>query len=293
MILEEFVAGNDGIVSSELLSANGHSPHEAARAVQSGRLLRVRRGWFALPGAPRPLVDAVSAGGRLSCVSVLRRHGVWSMRDWRPHVRTGRHSGHSPGQREAARSGLVVHRAHSDEPLGAAAEDPFDVALRHAVRCQPMLDAVASLDSAVNTGIMSIGDLAWVLDPLPSRLRRLHDLVDGSCQSGLETKARLGLRAINVPHRLQVEIEGVGHVDIVIGDRLVLELDGWQWHSAKKDFEEDRRRDLLLARLGYLVIRVSYQQVSYGWNAVMATVQSLIARGEHRWAPRHGRRVVC
>jgi very-short-patch-repair endonuclease len=290
MTIEEFIARNDGVVSSDMLRTHGLSPEVAARAVRSGGLVRVSRGWFALPGAPHQFVQAVSAGGRLSCVSVLRQYGVWSVNDRRPHVRTGRHSGHSPGMRDAARVGLVVHRAHVDEPLGAAATDGFEVALRHAVRCQPALDATASLDSALNIGILSVAEIAGALDPLPARCRRLLDLVDGRCQSGLETKARLGLRALNVPHRLQVPIEGVGHVDELIGDRLVLELDGWEWHSKKRDFEKDRRRDLVLARLGYLVIRVSYHQVSFEWHAVIATIRGVVARAEHRWAPRHGGR---
>ena len=43
--------------------------------------------------------------------------------------------------------------------------------------------------------------------------------------------------------------------------RLVLEVDGWEWHRERARFEEDRRRELVHAAAGYQVIRASGLQV--------------------------------
>ncbi|TIH38253.1 type IV toxin-antitoxin system AbiEi family antitoxin domain-containing protein [Subtercola vilae] len=76
-------------------------------------------------------------------------------------------------------------------------------------------------------------------------------------------------------------------VDLVIGDRLVLELDGRQWHSTEAAFAEDRRRDLLLHERGCLVIRLTYAQVMFEWPRVEALIRALVGRQEHSWSAGH------
>ncbi|GLK18879.1 endonuclease domain-containing protein [Herbiconiux flava] len=85
--------------------------------------------------------------------------------------------------------------------------------------------------------------------------------------------------------RSQVQIEGVGRVDLLLGDRLVLELDGYRWHSSRTGFEEDRHRDLELARRGYRVLRLSWRQVTFDWDAYEGVTMRLVRAGEHRWPP--------
>jgi very-short-patch-repair endonuclease len=97
------------------------------------------------------------------------------------------------------------------------------------------------------------------------------------------------LRRLNIRDRPQARIDGVGRVDLLIGDRLVLELDGRGWHSSEEAFEEDRRRDLALLERGYLVIRVSYNQVMTQWDWIERVIRQLVALNEHRWAARHRR----
>ncbi|MDO9398169.1 MAG: DUF559 domain-containing protein [Herbiconiux sp.] len=94
---------------------------------------------------------------------------------------------------------------------------------------------------------------------------------------------RVSLLGRRVRVRSQVPIAGVGHVDVVVGDRLVLELDGYRYHSRKEDFEEDRRRDLALHRLDHRVVRLSYDQVTWQWQACEQVLLDLIRRREHLW----------
>ncbi|MCS5718507.1 endonuclease domain-containing protein [Herbiconiux sp. CPCC 205763] len=291
MDILEFTHHQGAVASAAHLHSAGFSPADITRSLRRGELERVTRGWLAAAGASSPAIGAIRLGGRISCLDVLRAHRVWAIRDPHPHISAGRHSGHSPSAADGrhSRTPTVIHRALPAQPLGLTAFDPLPVALGHAVMCQPWMDAVASLDSALNRGDLSTFQLADLLDPLPARYARFFDMVDAGSESGLETKARLSLRAATIRYRTQVTITGAGIVDNLIGDRLVLELDGWEWHSKKEDFERDRMKDLVLHSLDFRVVRLSYEQVTLGWQAAFEVVRSLVARGEHRWSGRQRR----
>jgi very-short-patch-repair endonuclease len=52
--------------------------------------------------------------------------------------------------------------------------------------------------------------------------------------------------------------------------RLVVEIDGFQYHSSRKAFERDRRRDAELAAAGYRVIRITWMQLTQEPYSVIA-----------------------
>lgn len=81
--------------------------------------------------------------------------------------------------------------------------------------------------------------------------------------------------------RAQVEIPGVGRVDLLIGRRLVIECDSRAHHTGEAAYESDRTRDRKLVRMGYLVIRLTYQQKLNDWPNVEADILALIRRDEH------------
>ena len=69
----------------------------------------------------------------------------------------------------------------------------------------------------------------------------------------------------------------------MIGDRLVLELDGYGFHATGEFFESDRRRDLALSALGYRTVRLSYRQVMHEWDSAEQAILTMIRRGDHLW----------
>ncbi|MCU1482436.1 MAG: hypothetical protein JWQ19_3222 [Subtercola sp.] len=169
------------------------------------------------------------------------------------------------------------------------ASDPIDLALMHGVACQSRNDAIVAVDSAVNAGLTSIARLATLAQSLSTKHREVVRLADGSAQSGLETMARLRLHALGIPYRAQAAIAGAGHVDLLVGERLVVEVDGKRWHSGVEAFVEDRRRDLELHERGYSVLRFSYTQVMYQWSRVETLIRAMVGRHEHLWSARHRR----
>lgn len=188
------------------------------------------------------------------------------------------------------RAGIHLHWTHDRLDLARGVDD-IESALRVAVRCLDLRAAVVVVDSALNRGLITLASVEHVLGT-SARGRRILALADGRAESGIETLARLGLRRLRVRVRSQVVIPGVGRVDLLIGDRLILELDGRRWHV---DFEADRARDRRLVARGYLVIRASYRQVMEEWEEIAGQIVTLVRRDEHRWRttlPQGARRVA-
>jgi very-short-patch-repair endonuclease len=52
--------------------------------------------------------------------------------------------------------------------------------------------------------------------------------------------------------------------------RLVVEVDGYAFHSSRRSFERDRRKDQELTAAGYRVIRVTWRQLTAEPTAVAA-----------------------
>jgi very-short-patch-repair endonuclease len=159
--------------------------------------------------------------------------------------------------------------------------DDVLTALDQLTRCANLVSIVICADSIANRGLAREEEVLAVLQRTAIG-RHAAELFDGASQSGIETIARVALRRRRVRLRTQVPIPGVGHVDLLIGDRLVLELDGEEWHQGG-DFEEDRRRDLALVARGYLVVRASYRQVTESWPDVESALLTIIRRGDHLW----------
>ncbi|MBT2516639.1 DUF559 domain-containing protein [Streptomyces sp. ISL-90] len=279
---------NGGALSYASLDAAGVSRHDVAAALRAGAIVRVRNGWFAYPGAPLDVVRAARVGGALTGASVARLHGLWLLDDPLLHVRVPSSSARlrAPDDRrislDRGEHGVCVHYRPDGE---SCARDPLPVALAEMFPCSGPVGAMIALDSALNSGELTSAGLAQLRGLVSAAHSRLVDRADPGCQSGLETIARLLLYRRRVAHRTQVWIPGVGYVDLLIGDRLVVELDGRSFHEGE-DFETDHRRDFELALRGYVVVRISYRMIIDDWEQVEAGILTLLARGEHRWGHR-------
>jgi very-short-patch-repair endonuclease len=263
--------------------------YRALRAsVSRGDIVRIRNAWYCLPGRDEEaLAQAIRIGGLPTCVSaVADLPGVWLPTDGRLHIALRHDANHlrAPLDRHHpfSRSQAVVH--HTDPWAAARTELPMSVHLASLAACLPFADAVVAVDSLLNGGHATMRDVERARLAVPRYRMPVLDAVDPRAQSGLESKARLALRRLGIRFAPQVWIPGVGRVDILIGDRLVLELDGKRWHSSPEAFETDRGRDLALLERGFEVIRVSYRQVMEEWPRIEAAIRDRIARRAHRWS---------
>lgn len=237
----------------------------------------MRRGWYATSSASADVVTATRVGGRLTCLAALRHHGAWTLERWDIHVRV------ADGIAVARVAGVHLHWVPDRVGPGV---DSVDEALRTLLLCADVRTIVVAVDSLANRRILSPSHLHAILES-SARGRQALRLHDSAAESGIETLLRLALRRHRVRARSQVVIVGVGRVDFLIGDRLVIEVDGYDWHSDPVQFERDRARDRELVRLGFVVIRASYRQVTTDLDAVILAILAVVRRREHHWRAVH------
>lgn len=266
--------------------ADGMTPRAITTAVRAGELIRARRDRYLPPDAPDAVVRAVRVGGRLTCLSLLQHLEVFVLTNDRLHVhldvRMSRmRSPHDPRTRLDLRKlhGTRLHWLAMGEDAGAATcTDPV-VALAHAVLCQPPRAAIASIDSALNKGLIGGDDVPSIFAMLPAKYAVLEPLVDGRAQSGTETLVRLMLVALGCSVQLQVGFSNVGFVDLVADGWLVIECDSKLFHATWEQQLKDRERDLELARQGYAVLRLTARDILYRPDEVQAAVRGLLTAG--------------
>lgn len=62
--------------------------------------------------------------------------------------------------------------------------------------------------------------------------------------------------------------------------RLIVEIDGFQYHRSRHAFETDRHRNQILTAAGYIVIRITYRQLTTEPYRVIATIAQALTRAE-------------
>lgn len=245
--------------------------------MDSGTLQRLRRGWYATPTADTRVSRAVRAGGVLSCASALAFHGAWDVTSGTIHVRTDHHV------TRALPTGFRRCLPLVDLPAPTGAVDDLEVALGCAARCLCAEDFVVVVDSLVDRRLMDLEQVSHIMRNRPG-IQQVLARCDRA-ESGTETMVRLRLRSLGVRVTPQVPIAGIGRVDLMIGDRLVIEVDSREHHTGEANYRSDRARDLALLARGYVVIRLTYEQVVHDWPATERHLRRIIrtfGRSGHR-----------
>lgn len=269
--LTEQVRARGGIVRSLELVERGVPEHRVRAAVAEGALLRVRRRWVALPEADPYLIAAARRGVVISCVTRAERMGLWTLYQGLPHVAA------SPRAGRVALDTAHVHKAEPVVPRPPdALEDGIENTLNLVARCQPREVALAIVESALRHGHVARPALERL--PISAALRGLLAAASPFSDSGLETFVPVRLRWLNLRILPQTWIAG-HRVDFLIGDRLVLQVDGAHHVGAQR--EQDILHDAALMLRGYHVIRVGYTQVVDDWPTVQDLVMQAVAQGLH------------
>lgn len=266
-----YVRSQGGVVRTRNLIRAGYSRHGIDRALAKGSLIRVRKGWVAVPGADPYLVAAARAGVVVSCITEARRLGLWVLHEDRPHVAAPAHSGC------ASPRGSTVHWAKPVVPRHPdALTDPVENVLVLVALCQPFEPALAIWESALHQQLVDSHSLRRM--PLPTAARAVLESASPFSDSGLESFIVPRLWWMKVPIVPQVWISG-HRVDFLIGERLVLQVDGG--HHVGEQRESDVEHDAQLILLGYHVIRVGYRQIVDRWQTVQDLIMRAVAQGLH------------
>jgi very-short-patch-repair endonuclease len=182
----------------------------------------------------------------------------------------------------------VVHRADL-LPSDVVVRDGelVTTALRTALdlsRVLPLPEAVAVVDSGLRTGLVRPGELrrsacgAW--GPGSRALLRTLALADPKSGSFLESYLRARRAAAGLaPERTQHWVMGPGGRRVARVDfawpsrRVVVEVDGYAFHSDRVRYRVDRRRQNSIELAGWLVLRFSWEDVLSRPDVVVASVR--------------------
>lgn len=264
------------------LTAHGRSRRWIEGEVRNGGLVPVRKGHFAMPGAPLDVVRAVRVGGLATGATAAAALGLWVPPDDRlavavPPTASRLRNPDDPARALTSTDRVRVHWTARPLPptVSATRIAPPLLVFEHVLLTHPPEQAIAVLDSALHQRRVRLGDLALLRECLPAHLADLVRHVDGRCESGIESIARFLLQLAGLDVAVQVQIDGLGRVDLVVEGRLIVELDGRETHAGS--FELDRHRDAVAARLGYRTLRFSYSKVMHHWPEVLETVLAALA----------------
>ena len=261
--------------------------------LKSGRLFAKHRGVYRLGHEAVPAFSD-EAGAVLACVpDAFLSHGsslpVWKLLPTSPTAGRidvtviGRNPGSKPGIRIHRTRGLPADEKtiHQGIPITTPARSLFDAAAELPIR---------TLERALNEAQVLRLTTPSELLPLLARhprhrgTRALRAAIgDGGTpaltRSEAERRFLALIRAAKLPPpRTNVRV-GRHEVDFLwAAERLIVEVDGFRFHSSRHAFERDRARDADLAALGHKVVRVTWRQIVREPYAVVARIaQALVA----------------
>ena len=266
-----------GIATTAEIRSAGVGEHTLRHALVERAVVRPRHGVVALATVPAPILAAAAAGGALACLSAAEHFGWWVPRDGRLHVSI------RPNASRASRPEVVLHR----DGHHLSVDERFVVSrqscVAQCIRYLPFEHAVALLDSARHTDpARSADSLAFDLEALAAVLpRRLHLIIaasDPRAESGAESIARVRLSRAGLVVRPQHWVTGGIRVDLLIGDRLVVEIGSTAFHATPEQYEKDHFRATTLLALGFDVLEFTTRQVMDDWPSVEDVILRRAAR---------------
>ena len=268
MNVATFLASRGGTATAADLRRAGFSRHRITTALAHGTLVRIRRGHYGLPQDSGVYRAARELKGLLTCLSAAPGYGLWTLAPAQSmHLCLG-HRAAPPG---VAAHGRCQHPGHPWLPVAGLAD-----VLIHALHCLPELEALVMVQCAVGRGDISLAFLRSKLEGNRNgRARSVLDLVIPRADSLLEVLANTAFLRAGLHIRRHVEIPGVGEVDFLVEDILVVETDG-ESHLEPLQVKKDRRRNNASLVGGYLVLRFGYDVVVHHPERMIAQVLAVL-----------------
>jgi very-short-patch-repair endonuclease len=256
-----------GAARASTLYRAGFSRAYLDKALAAGRVVRIRRGIYSLPREASLLSLALQHNALLTCLSAAPTYGLWRLHDAGVHL--------SPGHKKAPPGTLIHgrcrHAAHKWLPVAGLAD-----VLIHALRCLPVLEALVMVQCAAQRGDVTV---EFLRRKLPgnrnARARAVLDSVVPRADSVLEVLANYHFQRAGLYIRRHVELPGVGEVDFLIEECLVVETDG-STHLEPRQVKKDRKRNNATLIGGRLCLRFGYDDVVHHPERMVAEVLAVL-----------------
>lgn len=285
-----------GLVTREQLLASGLAPQTVKTRVRAKGLRPVHRGVYLVgpPVAPRLReMAAVLACGPGAVVSHRSAAALWDLLS--PPMAPAAVDITVPFHRRGHRPGIRVHRTSRLDPSETSAKEripvttPARTVLDLAGELRPQeLERVLAL--VEREGLSTPAEVSSLIARHPRRpgIGMLRALVQGGASPTL-TRSRAEERFLALTRKAQLPLPevnvGVAGYEVDFfwrSKRLVVEVDGFAFHSSRRELKRDRRRDAALLMKGVRVIRVTWDQILGEPEAVVALVAHGLASCGHR-----------
>lgn len=291
--IEALATRQGGIVTRKQLRDMGLGEKAISYRVRVGRLLVQYDGVYAVghralsrEGRWRAAVAACGDGAVLSHFDAAALWDLMPNRGSRIHVTRPSTSGRAPDPARIHLHRVGTLRAWEGTltegiPTTTVARTLLD--LSRPLRPRAIEDVIGRAD---RLGLFDLLDVRRCLhehsrQPGAPRLRRLLGDLHGVGAADLRSVLEVRFLQLCDDHDLPRPLANARVAGLLVDflwreGRLVVETDGYAYHSSRAAFERDRERDQLLTLAGYTVIRVTYHQVTQTPEAVAHRIRRLL-----------------
>jgi hypothetical protein len=292
--IAEFATDHHGVVHRSELRDLGVSDDAIEHRLDVGRLQRLYRGVYAVghraqtrEGRWRAAVLACGAPAVLSHGDAAAHWGLMPVRGRLIHVTKPSASGRDPDSRR-----IRLHRVATLRAWERTINDriPTTTVARTLLDLAPLLRPRAMEDVIAQSARLGLFDLVAArrcLDEHPRQhgapaLRRLLDDLHGVGAADLRSTLEVRFLQLCDDHELPAPQANVTLAGFMVdfhwpGTNLVVETDGFLYHSTPSAFEADRARDQTLTLAGYTVVRFTYHQITRESTVCAERLRRLLA----------------
>ncbi|MFB9716427.1 endonuclease domain-containing protein [Arthrobacter methylotrophus] len=266
----EFLISLGGVARVGMLRREGYS-ERAVRSLAFAGAVQPRKGVWALPEADPEFLQAIMDNSLLTCASSAFRYQLWIKdRLRRLHLVSKHHR-----DLRSARHGRLRFEPDQNLPI-ASLEDT----VIHGLTCLSEADAIAMAQSAMqHHGVPRFVLESEMTAKYYGTARKRLAKADGLSESVPEISARLLFESAGPQFRRQVQIAGVGRVDFLVEGWLVVEINGFQFHSSREAWRRDMGRSNVAQTQGYAVLSYSPEQIWNRPDVVLREIRAVLERG--------------
>jgi hypothetical protein len=270
-------------VTYEQLLACGLARNQIDWRVQQGRLFRVHRGVYSVGRPPQTPIERASAAV-LACGpgAALSHLGALALWGFIPKWPT---SFDAIVQQDRRPKGLSTHRHANLKPadfrthFGVRTTSPARTLLDSAPRLNDK-QRTRTINDALRTPFLTEEQLTDVCTRFPHHpgARLIATVVHGDrTRSPLEDDFPAFCRRYGLPQPI-INTKVAGHeVDALFErQKLIVELDGWEFHKDRQAFESDRNRDADTLLAGYATIRITRERIDHRPAAEAARLKTIL-----------------
>ncbi len=273
-----------GNITLAQLTALGLNRHQVAYRVRIGRLHRVHPGVYSVGRPPRTALERASAAvlacGPDAALSHLAALALWDLTRWPWCMAV-------TASKERRHRGITLHRSSRLLRRDFRRENGIRVTspARTLLDCTPLLSQKVlrrAVNEALRRKLVCRTDLGDVIERFPRHpgAHKLAEFVDakgGPTRSGWEDDFPAFCDHFGLPKPVMAANVAGWEVDALFPDeKVIVELDGWEFHSTRESFESDRERDASTLAVGCVTVRLTWERMHEGAAREAARLRTIL-----------------